>query len=396
MLKTTVSVVNAGGNEEHIIGKGFKVLCAANATTTFSIDSALAAAALVKINAESDLLTATAGSPADDGNSPDPLTYIPYFEKGAKGGVAGLDANGLLVEFVTHNYAGDGAPGVGDDVADGYSIRSIWLDTTTDPKEIYRCLDASAGAAVWVKTTLDLADLGGMAIQEASAVAITGGSAVLDRAGLSVGDNSTKPDALDDDGVAVEQSPGEAGDLTLEGADAADGVATFDVPRKVTITSDTDMRGITLDVIGTDENGDALTEAAITGPDAAATVTTTGWFSTVTQVSVSAAGTNLKVGKAAGLVILDLADGNVQKLTVGAICTVDFINWKITGIMDALLLRIDNTDNFAITWTGVDLWGAGAVPAFDTADVEVLEVFTLDGGTTVEAIIKAADMSAAS
>lgn len=316
MLKTTVSVVNTGGNEEHIIGKGFKVLCLANATTTFSINSALAAAAVIEINAESNLLTATAGSPADDGDSPDVLSKIPYFEKGNAGGVAALDANGRLTA------------------------------------------DSS-------------------------------------RVGLAVEDVGTVPNALDVDGVAEEQSPGEAGDLTLDGADVTEGVATFDVPRKVTITSDTDMRGITLSVIGTDENGDALTEDSITGPDADATVTTTGWFATVTQVSVSAAGTNLKVGKAAGLIIIDMADGNVQKITVGAICTVDFINWKDSGIMDALFLRIDNTDNFAITWTGVDLWGAGAVPAFGAADVELLEIFTLDGGTTVEAIIKAADMSAA-
>ena len=116
MLKTTISIVNAGGNEEHIIGQGFNVLCLANATTTFSIDSALAAAALVKINAESDLLTATAGDAADDGNTPDALSFIPYFEKGAAGGVATLDANGLLEEDVTHNYAGDGAPDADDDV----------------------------------------------------------------------------------------------------------------------------------------------------------------------------------------------------------------------------------------------------------------------------------------
>jgi hypothetical protein len=225
----------------------------------------------------------------------------------------------------------------------------------------------------------------------------TGDKSKLDGvAACAVGDNSTKPSVADDDGVAEVQSLVEAGNLTLDGADVTEGVATFDIPRKVTITSDTDMRGITLTVVGTDEDGDPLTEGPITGPDAAATVTTTGWFSTVTQVSVSAAGTNLKVGKGAGLVILDLNDGNVQKLTVGADCTIDFVNWKATGIMDTLILRIDNTDNHTITWTGVDNWGAGAVPGFGAANVEVLEIYTMDGGTTVEAIIKAADMSAAS
>jgi hypothetical protein len=395
MLKSVITVVNSGSQGEDVIGKGFHKYFSGNETTTFSIDANLAAAAVAKINAASTKLAASAGAAADDGNDPDVLDYIPYAELGAAGGVAQLDENGLVVDETQHNFSGDGAPTVNDDETEGYSIRSIWLDATSSPREVYRCLNAAEGAAVWAKTTLDLADLGTMAAQDADDVAITGGEAVLDRIGLAVGNNGTKPSAVDNDGVAEEQSPGEAGDLTLDGADVTEGVATFDVPRKVTITSDTLNTGITLTVVGTDENGDAQTEAAITGPGAGATVTTTGWFSTVTQVSVSGAGTNLKVGKGAGLVIIDLDDGNVQKLIVGAVCTIDFQNWATTGIFDSLLLRVDNTDNHTITWTGVDLWGAGAVPGFGAANVEVLEIYTMDGGTTVEAIIKAADMKAA-
>lgn len=405
MLKSTITVVNSGSQGEDVIGHGFHEYFAGNETTTFSIDSFLAAKAVTKIEAASSKLSASAGSPADDGETHDPLDAIPYGERGAKGGVAALDENGLVQEEVTHNYEGDGAPGVDDDETAGYSVRSIWLDTTSDPKEIYRCLDASEGAAVWVKTTMDLtdlgelavmdiADLGGMATQDADAVAITGGDAVLDRIGLKVGANSTKPSAADDDAIAEEQSPGEAGDLTLDGADVSEGAVEFDVPRKVTLTSGSDNSGVTVTLTGTDENGDAATED-LTGPNAE-TVTSTGWFSTITAISVDAAGTNLKAGKAAGLVIIDLDDGNVQTITIGADCTIDFVNWKAAGIMDALLLKIDNTDNHTITWTGVDLWGSGAVPAFGAADIEVLDIYTLDGGTTVEAIIKAADMSAAS
>lgn len=47
------------------------------------------------------------------------------------------------------------APGVGDDSGDGYSIGSRWIDTTAD--EAYVCLDATLGAAVWVKTTFNTA-----------------------------------------------------------------------------------------------------------------------------------------------------------------------------------------------------------------------------------------------
>jgi len=49
------------------------------------------------------------------------------------------------------NLAATAAPAVGDDSADGYSVGSSWFDTTND--DAYVCLDASAGAAVWKKTT---------------------------------------------------------------------------------------------------------------------------------------------------------------------------------------------------------------------------------------------------
>lgn len=45
------------------------------------------------------------------------------------------------------NLAASTAPTVNEDSGDGYTIGSIWLDTTADI--VYVCLDASAGAAVW-------------------------------------------------------------------------------------------------------------------------------------------------------------------------------------------------------------------------------------------------------
>nr|DAQ81601.1 MAG TPA: tail fiber protein [Caudoviricetes sp.] len=53
---------------------------------------------------------------------------------------------------------GTAAPTVNDDSGDGYSVGSKWYDLTGD--EAYVCLDATAGAAVWVITTLDTEDLG--------------------------------------------------------------------------------------------------------------------------------------------------------------------------------------------------------------------------------------------
>jgi len=70
---------------------------------------------------------------------------------------------------VQNNLAGSGAPGSGDDSGDGYAIGSVWIDTAASPREAYRCLDATEGAAIWVKETLDLSELGTMALLDGEA-----------------------------------------------------------------------------------------------------------------------------------------------------------------------------------------------------------------------------------
>ena len=92
--------------------------------------------------------------------------------------------------------------------------------------------------------------------------------------------------AADADGVCASQTPaaGGAQDLTINGAEASGGVATFTAARFVTITSAGADDGRTFTVTGTDVNGSAQTET-ITGPDTA-TVTGTLYFRTVTTVSV--------------------------------------------------------------------------------------------------------------
>ena len=92
--------------------------------------------------------------------------------------------------------------------------------------------------------------------------------------------------AANADGVCESQTPagGGAQDLTIDGAQASGGVATFTAARFVTITSAGSDAGRTFTVTGTDVNGNAQTET-IAGPDTA-TVTGTLYFRTVTTVSV--------------------------------------------------------------------------------------------------------------
>ena len=50
-----------------------------------------------------------------------------------------------------NNYGSAVAPAVGDDVTVGYQPGSVWIDTVLD--DAWICLDGTAGAAVWKKTT---------------------------------------------------------------------------------------------------------------------------------------------------------------------------------------------------------------------------------------------------
>lgn len=52
------------------------------------------------------------------------------------------------VENIKNNYTATAAPAVTDDTSKGYSAGSAWLDTTN--KKAYYCLNATAGAAVWL------------------------------------------------------------------------------------------------------------------------------------------------------------------------------------------------------------------------------------------------------
>ena len=92
--------------------------------------------------------------------------------------------------------------------------------------------------------------------------------------------------AANTDGVCESQTPagGGAQDLTIDGAQASGGVATFTAARLITIASTGADDGRTFTVTGTDVNGNAQTET-ITGPDTG-TVTGTLYFRTVTTVSV--------------------------------------------------------------------------------------------------------------
>lgn len=116
--------------------------------------------------------------------------------------VASLAASGGFAAYIKNNIAGSGAPTVNNDSSQGYSVGSKWFDVTTSPKNCFICLGASVGAATWLDATLELSDLGSMAVQNANAVNVSGG-AITGITDLIVADGGTGLSTLTDHSILL-------------------------------------------------------------------------------------------------------------------------------------------------------------------------------------------------
>jgi hypothetical protein len=95
--------------------------------------------------------------------------------------------------------------------------------------------------------------------------------------------------------IALSQALAAAGNLVLNGATVAGGIATLDVARRVLLTNTGNDTGITYTIFGTNTFGIAISEA-FAGPNAG-TYQTINDFKTVTKVSASGAvAANVEVG----------------------------------------------------------------------------------------------------
>jgi len=89
--------------------------------------------------------------------------------------------------------------------------------------------------------------------------------------------------ALDANGISTVAAVGDDAALVINGALHSGGTVTNASGRQVTILSAGDDSGISFTVVGTDVNGDALSES-VTGANAG-TVTSSGFFKTITSIT---------------------------------------------------------------------------------------------------------------
>lgn len=88
--------------------------------------------------------------------------------------------------------------------------------------------------------------------------------------------------------IALSQTPGAAGALTLNGSTVTNGVATLDQPRQVLVTTTGNETAKTFTITGTDVAGSPISETVTGIPSGTAQASVLSYL-TVTKVSISAA-----------------------------------------------------------------------------------------------------------
>lgn len=66
------------------------------------------------------------------------------------GAISPADLRAGLIDTMRPHVTSS-APDASDDETLGFDVGHAWIDTSTNPASVYECVDASTGAAVWVK-----------------------------------------------------------------------------------------------------------------------------------------------------------------------------------------------------------------------------------------------------
>ena len=167
--------------------------------------------------------------------------------------------------------------------------------------------------------------------------------------------------ALDADGLSTAAAVGNNAALTLGGALTSGGAYTADTgtARQITLLSAGDDSGKTFTVVGTDINGDALSET-VTGANAG-TATSTGYFATISSITA--------VGNPAGNMSAGI-NSEVAGIVFEGRTRVKNLNWTGGGAIGTINIRNSGTAGTSLIAVRSD-GTAGAVEVLDSdADAE--------------------------
>lgn len=141
--------------------------------------------------------------------------------------------------------------------------------------------------------------------------------------------------------IALSQTPGAAGNLTLNGALVSGGVATMDTARRVLFTFAGADAGRTFVVYGTNAAGNYQQES-VAGANSPTTSTTLLDFKTVTRISVDAATAGALTVGTSGVGATQWVNSNYHNVPV---------NWSIAVV-------VTGTVNYTVQYTYDDFWTA--------------------------------------
>lgn len=174
----------------------------------------------------------------------------------------------------------------------------------------------------------------------------------------------------DDDGICASQSAAGAQALTINGALASGGVASWSTPQLVTITSAGNDTGITFTITGQDPDGTVISQA-VTGANATA-ASSTYFFKRVTSVVTS--------GATAGNVIVGVLT------TGGAVSKSLRVNGQQMNFKVGLFVDISGTCTYTVQYAyqqPEDTYAVSYSTSADWRSVDGLAALTADGTSNV-------------
>ena len=286
--------------------------------------------------------------------------------------------------FLKHNFSATADPTVDDDSGEGYAVGSVWINTSSTPREAFRCVDATEGAAVWVNTSLEIGELGSMASQDAGSVNISGGI-IAGIADLAVADGGTGASdaatARQNLGVEIgvdvqaflKHNFSATADPTVDD-DSGEGYAvgsvwinTSSTPREAFRCVDA-TEGAAVWVNTSLEIGEL---GSMASQDASNVNITGGIVTGITKIGFSSEYSN---GSVSTNTEIDWANGNYQSATLGDSVTLTFAN----PVVGKLQLRViqDGTGSRIPTLPS-GKWEGGVAGTFSTSAgaIDILEIY---------------------
>ncbi|MCP4108277.1 MAG: hypothetical protein GY749_22495 [Desulfobacteraceae bacterium] len=147
-------------------------------------------------------------------------------------------------------------------------------------------------------------------------------------------EHGAKPGPVDSIAIAALQSPTVPGYISLT---ATPYITPNNIPREVTITSESDASNVDFTISYLNESG-SIKNITTPGPDNS-TVFTGIWATQVMNISVSGACTNVMTGIDEGLILIDFDEGEIQSLTVDGPATIRFVNTFLRLFSNILIYK---------------------------------------------------------